>query len=124
MGKPSTGKPYGAAVTNLGEKEGKFGFKVSKPVMWVVILAFAVGLMVGLFLMVTVKKVVVLVAVGGVFALVVMWVGWNYAWGRRGLMRWLSKYPDAELRGAKDGQFIKVTGVRFSALFFLFFFFF
>ncbi|KAJ8649191.1 hypothetical protein MRB53_002214 [Persea americana] len=107
----SMGKSYGTAVTNLGEKEAKFGFKVSKPIMWVAILVFAVGLMVGVFVMVTVKKVVILVAVGGGLVLVVLLVGWNYAWGKRGLMKFLSKYPDAELRGATDGQFIKVTGV-------------
>lgn len=105
------GKSYGTAVTNLGEKEAKFGFKVSKPIMWVGILVFAVGLMVGVFVMVTVKKVVILVAVGGGLVLVVLLVGWNYAWGKRGFMKFLSKYPDAELRGATDGQFIKVTGV-------------
>ncbi|XP_058080536.1 uncharacterized membrane protein At1g16860 [Magnolia sinica] len=106
----SMGKPYGPAVTSLGEK-AKFGFKISKPIMWVSVVVFAIGLMAGVFMMVTVKKAVILVVVGGILVPVVVLIGWNYAWGRRGVQRYLRKYPDAELRGAADGQCVKVTGV-------------
>ncbi|XP_077229633.1 ubiquitin-specific protease family C19-related protein [Tasmannia lanceolata] len=109
---PSVVKPghYGPAVTSLSE-DVKLGFKISKTIMWVCGVVFAIGLMAGVFMMVTVKKVVILVVVGGIFAPVLVLVGWNYGLGRRGLMRFLRRYPDAELRGAKNGEYVKVTGV-------------
>ncbi|XAR65715.1 hypothetical protein NMG60_11009911 [Bertholletia excelsa] len=101
---------YGSAVTNLNE-EVKLGLKVSKPVMWVFLVVAVMGLVVGVFLMVAVKKAVILVALGGILAPVVLVVIWNCAWKRRGLLGFLRRHADAELRGAVDGQYVKVTGV-------------
>ncbi|MBA0811225.1 hypothetical protein Gohar_003148, partial [Gossypium harknessii] len=42
---------YGSAVTSLGEGV-RFGFRVSKAVVWVVMIVVAMGLLVGAFLMV------------------------------------------------------------------------
>ncbi|KAF3969946.1 hypothetical protein ACB098_05G164100 [Castanea mollissima] len=107
-GKPS----YGAAVTSLGSgAEVRVGIGVSKAAVWVFVVAVAMGLLVGAFLMVAVKKAVVLVAVAGVVVPVVAVAVWNCVWGRRGLVGFVRRYPDAELRGAVDGQFVKVTGV-------------
>jgi hypothetical protein len=63
----------------------KVGLRVSRPVVWVVMVVLLMGLLVGAFLMVAVKKAVILVAVGAV--LVPLFVGliWNCAWGRRGV---------------------------------------
>jgi hypothetical protein len=86
--------------------------------VWEVVVAVAMGLLVGAFFMVAVKKAVVLVAVVGVLVLVA--VTWNCVWGRRGLIGFVRGYPDAELRGAIDGQYVKVTGViSLSAPFFV-----
>lgn len=101
---------YGSAVTSLGE-EVKVGFKVSRAALWVVMVVVAMGVMVGAFLMVAVKKWVVLVAVGAVVVPLLVGMLWNCVWGRRGLLGFVKKYPDAELRGAIDGQYVKVTGV-------------
>ncbi|XP_058200336.1 uncharacterized membrane protein At1g16860 [Rhododendron vialii] len=101
---------YGSAVTKLGD-DAKLGFNVSKPVMWVVVVAAAMGLLVGVFLLLAVKKAVVLVSVAGVLAPVVVVLVWNFFWRRRGLLGFFREYPDAELRGAVDGQYVKVTGV-------------
>lgn len=87
------------------------GMRLPKAAVWVVVVAVAMGLLVGAFLMVAVKKAVVLVAVGGVVVLVLVAVAWNCVWGRRGLLGFVRGYPEAELRGAIDGQYIKVTGV-------------
>ncbi|XP_059663079.1 uncharacterized membrane protein At1g16860 isoform X2 [Cornus florida] len=100
---------YGTAVTSLTE-EVRSGFRLSKAVMWVVLVVVVMGLVVGAFLMVAVKKAVILVAVVAVLAPVVVVVLWNCAWKKRGLLGFLRRYPDAELRGAIDGQFVKVTG--------------
>jgi hypothetical protein len=101
---------YGSAVTSLAD-DVKVGLRVSRPVVWVVMVVLLMGLLVGAFLMVAVKKAVILVAVGAV--LVPLFVGliWNCAWGRRGLLGFVRRHPDTELRGAVDGQYVKVTGV-------------
>ncbi|KAH1052501.1 hypothetical protein GLYMA_08G221000v4 [Glycine max] len=36
---------------------------------------------------------------------------WNTYWGRRSIMGFVAHYPDSELRTAKNGQFVKVSGV-------------
>ncbi|KAL5988044.1 hypothetical protein ACLOJK_035807 [Asimina triloba] len=106
----SMGKPYGPAATSVGEV-AEFGFRISKPIMWVCVAVFAIGLLAGVFMMVTVKKAIILVVVGGIIVPVVVLVLWNCGWGRRGVKRFLGRYPDAELRTAKNGQYVKVTGV-------------
>ncbi|RDX99352.1 putative membrane protein, partial [Mucuna pruriens] len=107
----SAGKAvYGSAVTSLGE-EVKVGFRVSRAVVWVFMVVVAMSLLVGVFLMVAVKKAVILVALAAVIVPVVVLIAWNCVWGRRGLLGFVKRYPDAELRGAIDGQYVKVTGV-------------
>lgn len=101
---------YGSSVTSLND-EMKMGFRVSKVAMWVFLVVVLMGLVVGGFLMVAVKKAIILVAVGGVVAPLVVILLWNFAYKERGLLGYLKRYPDAELRGAIDGQFVKVTGV-------------
>ncbi|MBA0807921.1 hypothetical protein Gohar_023696 [Gossypium harknessii] len=102
---------YGPAVTSLGEGAG-FGFRLSKAVVWMVMVVVAMGLLVGAFLMVAIKKVVVLGAVGALVAPMGLGLVWNCIWGRKGLFGFVKRYPDAELRGAVDGQYIKVTGMK------------
>ncbi|PON91326.1 Ubiquitin-specific protease family C19-related protein [Trema orientale] len=107
----STGKAvYGSAVTNLSE-EAKVSFRVSKAVWWVLLVVVVMGLLVGAFLMAAAKKALVLVSVAGAVVLILVFVMWNYFWKERILLGYVNKYPDAELRGAIDGQFVKVTGV-------------
>ncbi|XP_047944029.1 uncharacterized membrane protein At1g16860 [Salvia hispanica] len=101
---------YGSAVTSLGD-EVKLGFKVSKVAMWMFLVVVVMGLVVGVFLMASVKKPVILVAVAALLVPIVVIFVWNYAYRNRGVLGFLNNYPDAELRGAVDGQFVKVTGV-------------
>ncbi|PHT54411.1 hypothetical protein CQW23_08873 [Capsicum baccatum] len=101
---------YGSSVTSLGN-EINMGFRVSRVAMWVFLVVVLMGLVVGGFLMVAVKKAVILVVVAGVLAPMVVILLWNIAFKERGLLGYLKRYPDAELRGAIDGQFVKVTGV-------------
>ncbi|KAF2298250.1 hypothetical protein GH714_020866 [Hevea brasiliensis] len=110
VGSGSSKALYGSAVTSLTE-DVKVGFRVSRPVVWVVLVVVAMGLLVGAFLMVAVKKAVILVAVGAILVPVIVGLVWNCVWGRRGLLGFVMRYPDAELRGAVDGQYVKVTGV-------------
>ncbi|KAJ6737886.1 hypothetical protein OIU74_002943 [Salix koriyanagi] len=103
---------YGSAVTSLAD-DVKVGFRVSRPVMWVVMVVVVVGLLVGAFLMVAVKKAVILLAVGAFLVPLIVGLIWNCARGRRGLLGFVRRYPDTELRGAIDGQYVKVTGREF-----------
>ncbi|XP_068324183.1 uncharacterized membrane protein At1g16860-like isoform X2 [Pyrus communis] len=100
---------YGSSVTTLSE-EVKVEFRVSKVAVWVFMVVAAMGLLVGGFLMVAVKKWVMLVAVALFLVPVLVVVVWNCVWGRKGLLGFVRRYPDAELRGAIDGQYVKVTG--------------
>ncbi|OIV91833.1 hypothetical protein TanjilG_17825 [Lupinus angustifolius] len=101
---------YGSGVTSLSE-EVNVGFRVSRAVVWVLLVVVAMSLLVGVFLMVAVNKAVILVAVGVVIVPVVVLFVWNCVWGRRGFLGFLKRYPDVELRGAIDGEYVKVTGV-------------
>ncbi|KAJ6428622.1 hypothetical protein OIU84_020319 [Salix udensis] len=39
------------------------------------------------------------------------YVVWNTCWGRRYIMEFTARYPDTDLRAAKNGQYVKVSGV-------------
>lgn len=101
---------YGSSVTSLSG-DIKMGFRVSRVAMWVLFVVLLMALMAGAFVMATVKQSVILIAVGGVVAPILLILLWNYAYKERGLVGFLKRFPDAELRGAVNGQFVKVTGV-------------
>ncbi|XP_022886470.1 uncharacterized membrane protein At1g16860-like [Olea europaea var. sylvestris] len=101
---------HGSAVTNLGDKV-KLGFRVSRVAMWVMLVVVVLDLVAAAFLMATVKKPMILVGVGAVFVPAVVILIWNYVYIKSGVLGFLRKYPDAELREAIDGQYVKVTGV-------------
>ncbi|KAK4754373.1 hypothetical protein SAY87_002477 [Trapa incisa] len=102
---------YGSAVTNLGTEGVRVRFRISKVVVWIFLVVVAVGLLVAAFLAVAVKDVVIILAVAGLLVPVVIVGMWNWWQRRRRLLGFLKSYPDAELRGAIDGQYVKVTGV-------------
>ncbi|KFK32204.1 hypothetical protein AALP_AA6G210700 [Arabis alpina] len=102
---------YGSAVTVLNPDPVRVGFKVPKLVVWAVLIVSAMGLLVGAFLSVAVKKPLVMVAIAAAILPAVVVFVWNCVWRRRGLLSFIENYPNAVLRGAIDGQFVKVTGV-------------
>ncbi|CAN8274225.1 unnamed protein product [Cochlearia groenlandica] len=102
---------YGSSVTNLNTDPVRVGFKVPKAVLWAVVIVAAMGLLVGAFLTVAVKKPLVIAAVLAAVVPAVTVLVWNCVWGRKGLLSFIRKYPETELRGAINGQFVKVTGV-------------
>ncbi|KAI7740991.1 hypothetical protein M8C21_016557 [Ambrosia artemisiifolia] len=100
---------YGSSVTTLGYDEvWLLGVRGWRRLMWVLVV---VGLLVGGLVTVVVKKAVVVVVVVTVLVVVMVVVMWNCGWKKRGLLGYLKKYPDDELRGAVDGQFVKITGI-------------
>lgn len=101
---------YGSAVTSLGE-EVKLGFMVSRVAMWVFSMVVVIGLVAAAFLIAAVKKVVMLAVAAAVLVPAVVVVLWNYAYRKKGVLRFLRRFPDSELKNAVDGQYVKVTGV-------------
>ncbi|KAL5554585.1 hypothetical protein UlMin_041986 [Ulmus minor] len=100
------------AVTTLSQDdEYSFRRNFPKPILWSVILIFVMGFIAGGFILGAVHNAILLAVVGILFAAVVALFTWNTCWGRRAVVNFISRYPDAELRSAKNGQIVKVSGV-------------
>ncbi|KAL7092409.1 hypothetical protein ACP275_12G163200 [Erythranthe tilingii] len=99
-------------VTHLSQDD-EYSFRKSfpKPILWAIILLFVMGFIAGGFILGAVRNPILLVVVVVLFAVVATVFTWNTCWGRRAITGFISTYPDAELRTAKDGQFVKVSGV-------------
>ncbi|MFQ6653252.1 hypothetical protein Gotur_024745 [Gossypium turneri] len=52
----------------------------------------------------------VLPATGLITAVTALYV-WNSCWRRKAITDFIARYPNAELRNAKNGQFVKISGV-------------
>ncbi|KAG0468898.1 hypothetical protein HPP92_018226 [Vanilla planifolia] len=100
------------AVTKLSQ-DGNDPFKKGFPkvVLWSAILLFVMGFIAGGFFLGAVHNAILLVVVVVIFSIIVTLLIWNHFWGRRAVVTFISQYPDVELRTAKDGQYIKITGV-------------
>ncbi|KAI0501561.1 hypothetical protein KFK09_016506 [Dendrobium nobile] len=100
------------AVTKLIQ-EDNYPFKKGFPkaVLSAVILLFVMGFIAGGFILGAVHNAILLVVVVVIFTVMTALFIWNRYWGRRAIVGFLAQYPDAELRTAKDGQFVKVSGV-------------
>ncbi|KAK6942021.1 hypothetical protein RJ641_027398 [Dillenia turbinata] len=100
------------AVTNLSQ-EDEYSFHRSFPkcILWSIILLFVMGFIAGGFILGAVHNPILLIVVVVLFGTVAAVFTWNTYWGRRAIIGFIARYPDAELRTAKDGQFVKVSGV-------------
>lgn len=103
---------HNPAVTtvSLGD-EYSFMRNFPKPILWSVILIFVMGFIAGGFILGAVRNAVLLIVVVILFTAVTALFTWNSCCGRRAIVGFISRYPDAELRTAKNGQFVKVSGV-------------
>eukprot|EP01018_Ginkgo_biloba_P011093 Gb_14143 [translate_table: standard] len=117
----STGVPvklssinHNQAVSNLSKAE-EYSFQKGFPkvILWTVIPLFIVGFIAGGFIVATVHNAILLIVVASLFSGVCLLLTWNTCWGRRSLLDFLASYRDADLRNAKDGQYVKVTGEHF-----------
>ncbi|KAM0036708.1 putative membrane protein [Helianthus debilis subsp. tardiflorus] len=100
------------AVTHLSQ-EGSYSFFSSFPklVFWSIVLLFVMGFISAVFILAAVGNPILLIVVGVLFAIVSLPFAWNMFRGRKAVIKFISEYPDVELRTAKDGQFVKVSGV-------------
>lgn len=99
-------------VTKLSQ-EDDYSFKKSlpKPILWSVILLFLMGFIAGGFILGAVHNAILLLVVVVIFAAVAALFLWNHCLGRKAIIGFIARYPDAELRTAKNGQYVKVSGV-------------
>ncbi|KAM7518540.1 hypothetical protein LguiB_017502 [Lonicera macranthoides] len=100
------------AVTTLSQDDD-YSFKKNfpKPILWSMILLFVMGFIAGGFILGAVHNPILLIVVVVLFGVVAALFTWNTCWGRRAITGFIARYPDAELRTAKDGQYVKVSGV-------------
>ncbi|KAJ8760075.1 hypothetical protein K2173_010931 [Erythroxylum novogranatense] len=82
-----------------------------KIVLWLVILLFVVLFVVGGFILGAVHNAIFLIVVVALFAAVTALVIWNIFLGRRAIVEFIAQCPDTDLRTAKNGQRVKVSGV-------------
>lgn len=103
---------HNQAVTNLS-KEEDYSFKGSVPklVLWAVILLFLMGFIAGGFILGAVHNPVLLIVVVVFFGMVASLYIWNRCWGRRAVVDYITQFPDSELRTAKEGEYVKVSGI-------------
>ncbi|KAL1319720.1 hypothetical protein HN51_064496 [Arachis hypogaea] len=103
---------HNPAVTTLSlDDEYSFRRNFPKPILWSVILIFVMGFIAGGFILGAVHNAILLIVVVVLFAAVAALFTWNSCCGRKAIVGFISRYPDAELRTAKNGQFVKVSGV-------------
>ncbi|KAL0697805.1 hypothetical protein Bca4012_053927 [Brassica carinata] len=103
---------HNQAVTTLGPQDDFSSLKsFPKSVLWLVVLIFIMGFLAGGFILGAVHNPMLLIVVAIFFTVVAALFLWNSCWGRRGITDFIDHYPDADLRTAKNGQFVKVTGV-------------
>nr|CAD1832011.1 unnamed protein product [Ananas comosus var. bracteatus] len=105
----STTLAHNQAVSKLIQDD-TYSFKRSfpKPILWSVILLFVMGLIAGGFILGAVHNALLLIVVVVLFGAVSALFIWNSCSGRKAPIRFLNRYPDAELRTAKDGQLLHV----------------
>lgn len=100
------------AVSNLSNAE-EYSFQKGFPkiIFWMVILVFIMGFIAGGFLVATVHNAIFLIIIGSLFSVICFLFTWNICWGKRALLNFLASNRDADLSNARDGQYVKVTGV-------------
>ncbi|XP_041001462.1 uncharacterized membrane protein At1g16860-like isoform X3 [Juglans microcarpa x Juglans regia] len=111
-------KVPGSSVVNnqaltILTQDDEFSFKRNLPklVSWSLILLFVMGFIAGGFILGAVHNAILLMVVVALFGSVAALFIWNTFWGRRTIIGYIARYPDSELRTAKNGQYVKVSGV-------------
>jgi hypothetical protein len=110
---PNNNNNSNEAVNNLSHVKS-FSFMKSIPrlILWSIFSLFVILFAIGAFVLEAAKSVVVLVVVGVLLGLVCALLAWNSWWGRQSLLSFVVHHPQSDLRNAKDGQMVCITGVR------------
>ncbi|GJS28987.1 uncharacterized membrane protein-like protein [Tanacetum coccineum] len=106
----STSMVKNQAVTHFSQESTHSFFRsFPKIVFWSIVLLFVMGFIAAVFILAAVGNPILLIVVVVLFAIVSLAFSWNAYWGRKAVIKFIAEYPDAELRTAKDGQFVKVV---------------
>ncbi|KAJ3696497.1 hypothetical protein LUZ61_000202 [Rhynchospora tenuis] len=102
-----------SAVTKMTGKSNHDSVKQGPPrvLVYLMVALFLVAFGAGAFIFYEVKNMVLLAVVGLAFLVVLGLWSWNWWWGPRTVLGFMTRYADAELRSAKNGQLVKVTGI-------------
>ncbi|KAI8572867.1 hypothetical protein RHMOL_Rhmol01G0233500 [Rhododendron molle] len=86
---------------------------IPRAAIWVLLSVFLVGFVVSIFILVAVHNAAFFLSLLSLSALVAAFLIWNaLSWRRNGaLLLYLHSFPDSDLRLARDGQLVKITGV-------------
>ncbi|GJV73170.1 uncharacterized membrane protein-like protein, partial [Tanacetum coccineum] len=104
----STSMVKNQAVTHFSQESTHSFFRsFPKIVFWSIVLLFVMGFIAAVFILAAVGNPILLIVVVVLFAIVSLAFSWNAYWGRKAVIKFIAEYPDAELRTAKDGQFVK-----------------
>ena len=104
--------PNNQAINHLShDQRVSFLGNLPRVILWTVVPLFIIGFIAGGFILVAVQNPVLLIIVACLFGAVVMLLIWNSCMGRRAVMTFVSRYPSFGLDEAKDGQYVKITGV-------------
>uniref|UniRef100_A0A0D9W952 Ubiquitin-specific protease family C19-related protein n=1 Tax=Leersia perrieri TaxID=77586 RepID=A0A0D9W952_9ORYZ len=108
----ATSFSHNQAVTKITTEESfSITGSLSKLILVAVAVLFVLGLIAGVLILGAVHNAILLIVVLVLFGFVAALFIWNACWARRGAIGFVDHYLDADLRTAKDGQYIKVTGV-------------
>ncbi|KAK6796110.1 hypothetical protein RDI58_009565 [Solanum bulbocastanum] len=101
------------AVTTLSQND-VYSFKRTfpKPILWAMILLFVMGFIAGGFILAAVHNAILVIVVVVLFGIVAALFVWNSCWGGSAIVGFITRYPDSELRTAKNGEYVKVSGDR------------
>ncbi|XP_052153462.1 uncharacterized membrane protein At1g16860-like [Oryza glaberrima] len=108
----ATSFSHNQAVTKITTEDSySITGSLSKLILGAVGVLFVLGLIAGILILSAVHNAILLIVVLVLFGFVAALFIWNACWARRGVIGFVDRYSDADLRTAKDGQYIKVTGV-------------
>ena len=80
-------------------------------ILWTIVPLFIIGFIAGAFILAAVQDAILLIVVVCLFSFVMVVVIWNAYMGSKVVMEFVARYPDFGLNEAKDGQYVKITGV-------------
>ncbi|KAJ7525005.1 hypothetical protein O6H91_17G032000 [Diphasiastrum complanatum] len=111
-GKFVAGHAANQAINKLSNNQ-VYSFTRSFPrvILWTVIPLFVMGFIAGGFILAAVQNAILLIVVATLFVALLVLLIWNTCWGNRAILGFVDNFPDTQLSNAKNGQYVKVTGV-------------
>lgn len=109
----ATSFAHNPAVTTVTTEGGGFSINgcFAKCVFWSALGILVAGSILGVFILAAVHNAIMLIVMVAMLGAAAALLSWNVWRGKRGVIGYVNRYPDADLRTTKDGEYVKVTGV-------------